>query len=90
MEFIIQCQNDYIQSQNESLQSIDRLDAKNESFGQNNYDRNEKTLPNILLTIPDFPNHINRNQESWYLGLLTKIQFHHNILNLTNPKPWTN
>ena len=31
-------------------------------------DKNEKTLPNILLIIPDFSSHIDRNQESWYLG----------------------
>ena len=29
-----------------------------------NMRRNEKTLPTQSLTIPDFPNHINRDQES--------------------------
>ena len=28
-------------------------------------DRNEKTLPNILLTNPDLTSHIDMNQESW-------------------------
>jgi len=31
-------------------------------------DKNEKTLPTQFLTIPDSPNHIDRNQKSWYLG----------------------
>jgi len=30
-------------------------------------DRNEETLPNTGSTIPDCPNHIDENQESWYL-----------------------
>ena len=30
-------------------------------------DRNEKTLPNTCLTIPDCPSHIDRNEESWCL-----------------------
>ena len=30
--------------------------------------RNEKTLPTQSLTIPDTSNHIDENQESWYLG----------------------
>ena len=30
--------------------------------------RNEKTLPNTFLTIPDCPSHIDRSQESWCLG----------------------
>ena len=45
-----------------------------------------RTLPNTLLNIPDFPRHIDRNQESWYF----RNNFNYNILNLTNPKPWTN
>ena len=31
-------------------------------------DRNEKTLHNISLTITDYPNYIDRNQEPWCLG----------------------
>ena len=31
-------------------------------------DRKEKTPPNTLLTILDFPIHIDKNQESWCLG----------------------
>jgi len=33
-----------------------------------NMHRNEKTLPTQSLTIPDTSNHIDENQESWYLG----------------------
>ena len=53
MKFIIQSQNDCIQSQNECLQSIDRLEAKMSHSVKIINDRNEKTLPNTLLTIPD-------------------------------------
>ena len=31
-------------------------------------DKNEKTLPNTCSTIPDYPSHIDRNEESWCLG----------------------
>jgi len=31
-------------------------------------DRNEKILPNTFSTIPDYPSHIDRNEESWCLG----------------------
>jgi len=31
-------------------------------------DRNEETLPNTCSTIPDYPSHIDRNEESWCLG----------------------
>jgi len=30
-------------------------------------DRDEKTLPNIFLTIRDCPSHINRDEKSWCL-----------------------
>ena len=47
-------------------------------------DRNEKTLPNTCSTIPDFPNYIDRNEESWYLEDFDQTQFYHTSLNLTN------
>ena len=53
-------------------------------------DKNEKTLPTHFLTIPDSPNYIDRNQESWCLGDFNKIQFSHTNLNLINPKPFMN
>ena len=31
-------------------------------------DRNEKALPIQFLTIPNFRNHIDRNQDSWCIG----------------------
>ena len=52
-------------------------------------DRNEKTLPNTFSTILDSPSHIDGNQESLYFGDLTKIQFDHKTLNLTNTNPLT-
>ena len=32
-----------------------------------NMRKNKETLPTQFLTIPDTSNHINENQESWYL-----------------------
>ena len=53
-------------------------------------DRNEKTLLNKFLTIPDFPSHIDKTKNHGVLKALTMIQFHHTILNLTKTKPLTN
>ena len=49
-----------------------------------NMRRNEETLSTQSLTIPDTSNHVDENQESGILKTLTKIQFHHKTLNLTN------
>jgi len=87
---MIQSQNNFIQSKNEYLQSIDRLEVKMSHLIKIINDRDEKTLPNILLTIPDSHNHIDWNQGHGVLEILTKIQFHHNILNLINTNPLTN
>ena len=67
MNSMSQSQNDYIQSQTDFLQSINRLEAKASHLVNTINDRNEETLPNTFLTIPNSPNHINGNQESWYL-----------------------
>ena len=42
-------------------------------------DRNEKTLPNKLLAIPNFSIHIDKTQESWCLGSFNQnsISSHH-------------
>jgi len=64
---MIQSQNNYIQSQKEYFQSIDKLEVKMSHLIKTINDKNEKTLPNTLLTIPDFPDHIDWNQESWCL-----------------------
>ena len=76
MEFMIQSQNDIIQSQMDRLQSLNRLEAKVRHLVKTINDRNDETLPNIFSTTPDSPSHI--DEESWYLGL-TKIQFHHKL-----------
>jgi len=68
MKFMIQSQNNCIQSQNECLQSIDRLEVKMSHLIKIINDRNEKTLPNTLLTIPDSHSHIDWNHGSWCLG----------------------
>ena len=47
-----------------------------------NMRRNEKTLPIQSLTIPNTSSHIDENQG--ILKTLTKIQFHHKTLNMTN------
>jgi len=77
---------DPIQSQNDFTQSINRLKVQMSHLVNTMNDKNEKTLLNTLLTIPNFLNYIDRNQESWCL-ILIKIQFHHTNLNLTNSKP---
>jgi len=56
-----------IQSKNNFLQSVNRLEAQMRRLINIVKDRNEKTLPNTSLTIPNFPSHIDRNQESWCL-----------------------
>ena len=68
-----------IQSQNDFKQSINMIEIEmSKLFNQLN-DRNEKTLPNQLFTIPDFPNHIDKTQESWCLGSFNQDSFssHH-------------
>ena len=79
-----------IQPENDFTQYINRLEAQMSHLINIVKDRNEKTLPNICSTIPDCPNHIDWNQGHGVLEILTKIQFHHNILNLINTNPLTN
>ena len=66
MEFMIQSQNDCIQSQMDCLISLNRLEAKVSHLVNTINDRNEKTLPNTFSITPDSPSHI--DEESWYLG----------------------
>jgi len=66
MEFMIQSQNDIIQSQMDRLQSINRLEVKVSHLVKTINDRNEETLPNTFSTTPDSPSHI--DEKSWYLG----------------------
>ena len=77
-----------IQCQNNLNQSINKAKVEMSQLFNLMIDKNEKTLPNTFLIIPDSPNHI--DEESWYLEDLTKIQFHHIILNLTNISSLTN
>ena len=64
MKFMIHPQYDYIQSQNEFLQSTDRLEATITYFVNTINNRYEQTLHTQFLTIPDSFNYIDRNQES--------------------------
>ena len=66
MEFMIQSQNDIIQSQMDRLQSINMLEVKVSHLVNTINDRNEETLPNTFSAIPNSPNYI--DEESWYLG----------------------
>ena len=75
---MIQCQND----------PLDMIETRISIL--ENMRRNKKTLHIQSLTTPNTSNHIDENQESWYLEVLTKIQFHHKALNLTNINPLTN
>ena len=61
---MIQSQNDYIQSQNDSF---NRLEAQMVHLVNTINDRTEETLFTRFLTILDSSNHIDRNQESWCL-----------------------
>jgi len=56
-----------ILSEDNFFQSIDRLEVQMSHYINIVKDRNEKTLPNTCLTIPDCPSHFDRNEESWYL-----------------------
>ena len=78
METMIQCQND----------PLDMIEARLSRL--ENMRRNKETLLTQSLTISNTFSHINENQESWYLEDFDKIQFHNNILNLTNINPLTN
>ena len=71
MEYIIQGQNSFIQP-------IDKLEERISQLKKYIY-RNEKTLPTQSLTIPDFPSHIDKDQESWCLGKFNQdsILSHH-------------
>ena len=56
-----------IQSKNYFSQSLNRLEAQMSCLINIIKDRNDDTLSNTCLTIPDFSNHIDRNEESWCL-----------------------
>jgi len=84
---MIQSQNYCIQSEKKCLQSIDRLETKMSHLVKTINDRNEKTQPNILLTILNFPNHIDLNQESWCFGDFNQDSIPPQHLKLDNPKP---
>jgi len=64
MKNLIQFENDFTQSIKLELQMSYLINIVN--------DRNEKTLPNTFLIIPDYPSYIDRNQESWCLGDFNK------------------
>ena len=57
-----------IQSAKNFSQSVNRLEAQMSRLLNKIIQRNEETLPNTCLIIPDYPSHINNNEESWYLG----------------------
>ena len=80
-----------IQGQNSFTQPINRLKAQMSHLINTINDRNEKNLSTQFLTIPNFLAILIGIKYHGALEVtLIKIQFHHNILNLTNPKPWTN
>ena len=70
MELMIQSQNNCIQSQTDCLKSFNRLEAKVSHLVNTINDRNEETLPNILLIIPDSSSHIDLN-----LGPIVEYDF---------------
>ena len=80
---MIQCQNDF-------TQPINRLEAQMSHLVNTISDRNEETLPPQFLTIPNYLVILIGTKNHDVFETLSKIQFHHNILNLTNRKLWTN
>jgi len=55
-------------SENDFLQSVNRLEAQMSHLINIVKDRNEETLPNTSSTISYCPSHIDRNEESWCHG----------------------
>jgi len=73
-------------SENNFFQSINRLEAQISRYINIMKDRNEETLPNTCLAIPDCPSHIDRNGESWCLGEFDQDSISSHKFNLTNSK----
>ena len=61
-----------IQSQNDYIHYLDRLEAQLDHLKNIENVRIEKTLPNTFLTIFDSPSLIDETDESWYLGDLNQ------------------
>ena len=75
-----------IQFKNNFIQSINRLEAQMDRLNNMLNDRNEKTMPNTFFPIPVALSMI--GIKNYYaLETLTKIQFHHTNMSLTNFKP---
>ena len=55
-----------------------------------NMHRNKKTLPIQSLTIPTLLSILMKTKNYGILKTLSKVQFHHKALNLTNINPLTN
>jgi len=58
------CMKNLIQSENNFNKSVNRLEAQISYLINIMKEKNEKTLPNICLTIHDCPSHIDKNEES--------------------------
>jgi len=57
-----------IQSENDFFQSVNSLEAQMIGLINIVKDRNEETLHITFLTIVDYPDHIDRNEESWCIA----------------------
>ena len=57
-----------IQFENYFFQSFNKLEPQMSHLINIVKDKNEETLPNTCSTIPNCPNQIDKNEESWYLG----------------------
>jgi len=87
MKSMIQSQNDYIQSQNDSFNRLEAQMSRLLNIVNNN---NEKTLPNTFRPFPISLAILIGTKNHGVLKILIKIQFSHTNLKLTNPKPLTN
>ena len=61
-----------IRSGNDFTHSINKLEAQMSRLINIVKDRNEKTLPDTISTIPCHPSHIDKNEKSWCLGDLNQ------------------
>ena len=79
-----------IQSENNFNQSVNRLEAQMSRLLNIMKQRNEKTLPNTCSTIPDCPNYIDKNEESWCPGDFDQDSISPHKLELDQYQPFDN
>ena len=79
-----------IQSENDFFESVNRLEAQMGHWSTQLMIEMGKVFLSNFLSFPISLAILIGTKNYGILETLTKILFHHNILNMTNPKPWTN